>query len=238
MDREEHNRRQKGYFERAFKPTMVPVDSAYLDRHVEEALRAAGDAFRGRVLEVGCGMGRYTLLLAKRGIRVEGLDLSEVLLARLRSFDAGRHLIPLHCGDIADLPQDLAGRFDLVLGFFTLHHVHDLVRCFRGVARALKPGGQVVFLEPNALNPLFYVQILVTPGMTWAGDRGIVGMRRRRVFRAMRQAGFEALTLDRFGFFPPFLLTRPFGRRLEAALESFRPWFFALPFQLFSGWRP
>lgn len=238
MDLEEHNRRQRDYFERSFKRTMVPVDSPYLARHVEEVLRAAQDASAGRVLEVGCGMGRYTLLLAKRGVQVEGLDLSEALLARLRSFEAGRHAIPLHCADIARLPQELVGRFDLVLGFFTLHHVHDLVGCFRGVARALKPGGRVVFLEPNAFNPLFYIQILVTPGMTWEGDKGILGMRRRKVFQAMTQAGFETLTLGRFGFFPPFLVSRPFGRRLEAVFESFRPWFFVLPFQLFGGLRP
>jgi len=235
MHAEEHNRRQRGYFEKTLKPNLVPVDSPYLNRHVEEALKAAGPASGGRVLEVGCGMGRYTLPLARRGIRVEGLDLSSLLLDRLREFDRERHEIPVHAADVADLPDALTGAFDLVLGFFTLHHVHELGRCFQGVARALKPGGRVVFLEPNALNPLFYVQILVTPGMTWAGDKGILDMRRRKVFSAMREAGFEDLSLARFGFMPPFLANRAWGRRLEAVLEAFPLWHGLLPFQVFGG---
>ena len=235
MRAEEHNLRQKRYFETTLKSNLLPSNSPYLNRQVDEALRAAGPASGGRVLEVGCGMGRYTLLLARRGICVEGLDLSGVLLDRLKEFDHERHQIPLHAADISDLPETLARGFDLVLGFFTLHHVHDLRRCFEGVAKALRPGGRVVFLEPNALNPLFYVQILITPGMTWAGDRGILSMRRRKVFRAMSEAGFQGLSLDRFGFVPPMVSNRAWGRRLEAALESFRPWRALLPFQVFAG---
>jgi SAM-dependent methyltransferase len=238
MRLEEHNLVQRRYFETTLKGNLVPADSPYLNRHVEEALRAAGSAAGGRVLEVGCGMGRYTLLLARRGIRVEGLDLSGLLLERLRDFDQGCHDIPLHEADVADLPEALAGGFDLVLGFFTLHHVHQLQRCFEGVARALRPGGRVVFLEPNALNPLFYVQILITPGMTWAGDGGILSMRRRKVFSAMEGAGFTELTLARFGFVPPFVANRGWGRRLEGVLESFPLWRSLLPFQVFAGLRP
>lgn len=237
VDREEHNRQQRGYFEGTVKRTMVPEHSPYLARHVDEALRFAGAPPGARVLEVGCGMGRYTLILAERGMRVEGLDLSQVLLDRLRAFDGGRHDIPLHCADIARHPPELEGRFDMVLGFFTLHHVHDLAECFEGAARVLRPGGRVVFLEPNAWNPLFYLQILITPGMSWEGDKGITRMRTRLVFSAMRRAGFEGLALTRFGFFPPLLANRPWGRRLEFLLERFPPWRPLLPFQVFSGRR-
>jgi SAM-dependent methyltransferase len=234
--RDAHNARQKHYFEATAKPGMVPVDSPYLRRHVDEALRFAGLGSADRVLEVGCGMGRYTLLLAPR-VRVEGLDLSEVLLERLRGYDGGRHNIPLHCADLSDPPPELLERFDSVVGFFTLHHVHDLPRCFEGAARLVRKGGSVVFLEPNAFNPLFYLQMLVTPGMTWEGDGGMVRMRRGPVFRAMREAGLERLSLSRFGFFPPFLANRSWGRRLEALLERFPPWRPLLPFQITIGYR-
>ena len=53
---------------------MVPRDTPCLQRHVDELLRFASVSASDRVLEVGCGMGRYTLLLAERGVRVEGLD--------------------------------------------------------------------------------------------------------------------------------------------------------------------
>ena len=232
--KDEHNARQKAYFESSVKANMVPVGSPYLERHVTEALRFAGLTEGDRVLEVGCGMGRYTLLLASR-VRLEGLDLSEVLLERLRAFDGGLHEIPLHCADLADPPASLEGRFDAVLGLFTLHHVHDLERCFEGAVRLLRPGGRVVFLEPNAFNPLFYVQMMITPGMTWEGDGGMTRMRRGLLFAAMQKAGLKRLALHRFGFFPPFLANRGWGRRVEAWLERFPPWRPLLPFLIVIG---
>jgi SAM-dependent methyltransferase len=105
------------------------------------------------------------------------------------------------------------------------------------VARLLKPGGRVVFLEPNPYNPLYYVQIAMTPGMTWRGDRGILKMRRRVIFDALREAGFGHAELERFGFFPPFLADREMGARLEPPLERLSVLRGLLPFQLFRAER-
>ena len=74
--REKHNETQRRYFATAEKRGMQPTGTPYLNRHVDELVRFAGIEPGQRVLEVGCGMGRYTLLLAERGIRVEGIDLS------------------------------------------------------------------------------------------------------------------------------------------------------------------
>src|SRR5207248_2929955 len=93
---------------------------------------------------------------------------------------------------------------------------------------------RVAFCEPNPYNPLYYVQIATRPGMTWEGDGGIVDMRPRPVTAALAAAGFGDLYWRRFGFFPPFVANTRLGR-LERPLESFRPWRFALPFQLFGG---
>ncbi|HLL83694.1 MAG TPA: class I SAM-dependent methyltransferase [Longimicrobium sp.] len=233
----EHNRQQIDYFERTLKRTMVPAETPYVRRHVEELVAFAGLGPDDRVLEVGCGMGRYTLPLARRGVNVEGLDLAPGLLERLREYAGGLE-IPLHCADIIDHPAELKGRFDAVVGFFTLHHLHDLDLCFAAMAQLVRPGGRIVFLEPNAYNPLYYIQILATPRMTWEGDGGIVQMRRHPVFGAMRRAGLEKQLLRRFGFFPPFLANRPGGAAAERVLERVPLWRAALPFQLFRADRP
>src|SRR6266852_3301483 len=106
---DEYYREQRLYFERSVKRTMIPVDSPYLRRHVDQALELAGISSGERILEIGCGMGRYTLLLAQRGLEVEGLDLSAVLLERLRAYNRGRFVIPLHCGEIEDPRSGLQG---------------------------------------------------------------------------------------------------------------------------------
>lgn len=232
-----HNASQRSYFESICKRTMVPVDTPYLQRHVEALVAFGGLSTHHRILEVGCGMGRYTLLLARRGLRVEGLDLSPVLIERLRAYAGASFDTPLYAADIEHPPAELAGGFDFVVALFALHHMQDLPRAFRSMYALLKPGGRVVFLEPNPYNPLFYIQILTTPGMSWAGDRGLLKMRRRLVFEGLREAGFDAPEMTRFGFLPPFAVNHSLGRRLEAVLERIPLWRPLLPFQLFRARR-
>ena len=184
---EHHNRAQIEYFEHAGKHAMRPSDSTYIRRQVDRLIAFAGLAPGERVLDVGCGMGRYTFALADHGLVVEGLDLTESLLARFREFDGGQYGIPLHCADVLDPPDELKGRFDAVIGFFTLHHLHDLGGCLRAMRDLARPGGRIVFLEPNPLNPLYYLQMLVVPGMSWSGDKGILTMREGNGLR--RDAG-------------------------------------------------
>lgn len=230
-----HNEAQRHYFEERPLPRMAPGDSPYLNRQVDVAVAALGLAPGARVAEVGCGMGRYTFLLAQRGLRVEGLDLSPVLLERLARHDGGRYGIPLHAADLQNLSDDLAGRFDAVVGFFMLHHIKDLAGCFAGVARLLRPGGRAAFVEPNPLHVGYYVQIAVSPGMTWAGDRGIVDMRPAKIARAMRAGGLAEPRTRRFGFLPPVLANRPWGARLERGLERVAPLRPVSAFQLFQA---
>ena len=226
-----HNRDQRMYFEERVSPRMIPRRTPYLERHVDEIVRFAGLSADDRVLEVGCGMGRHTLLLADRGYRVEGNDLSPVLLERMRGYDGGRSRIPVHGFDIADPPDDLHGSFDAVIGFFMLHHLHDLGLSFRGLARLVRPGGRVAFVEPSAFTPLIYVQIALTPGMTWKGDGGVARMRPRVVLPALRASGFVDERAGRFGLFPPFLANSAAGASLERELERLRP---LRPFRAFA----
>jgi SAM-dependent methyltransferase len=233
IDVAEHNRGQIEYFEQAGKEAMRPTSTPYVERQVETLVRFAGLAAGDHLLDVGCGMGRYTLPLAERGFSVEGIDLSRTLLDRLAAFNAGRYEIPLHRVDILELPESLDGAFDAAVGFFTLHHLHDLSASFAAMARVVRPGGRIVFLEPNPLNILYYIQLAVAPGMSWQGDKGILNMRPRTVFGAMQQAGLTSPTLDRFGLFPPFAANRPLGGRVERALERVPLWRPFLAFQLF-----
>jgi SAM-dependent methyltransferase len=183
-------------------------------------------------------MGRYTLILAALGISIAGLDLSPTLLDRLAAFNAGKFAIELYRGDLDSPPQNLHGRFDVVMGFFVLHHVYDVGMAMRGVAQLLRPGGRAVFVEPNPLNPLYYVQILATPGMSWRAERGLLRMRPASMAGWLRDAGLSRFRTARFGFFPPFIANRPWARPIEGRLERLSILRSFLPFQLFLGQQP
>jgi SAM-dependent methyltransferase len=235
--REAHNRRQRAYCENAIADTILPRESRHLTRQLNQVMRVAGISPDDRVLEVGCGMGRFTLRLAARDVRIEGLDLSPVLLDRFRALNAGQFDIPLHCADVMTPPSHLLNRFDLVVGFFVIHHVQDVGKAVGAMSRMLKPGGRLVLLDANGYNPLFYVQLLGTPGMTWEGDKGMARMRPGLVFRALEQVGLDRFGLTRFGVFPAFVTDREWGARLDAALDRIRLPGMCRAFQIFLAHR-
>lgn len=232
---EEHNTLQRSYFSSTPKPRMAPHRTPYVDRQVDAMIRFARLQPGQRILDVGCGMGRYTLPLVERGLQVEGLDLTPALLAELERQNKTGSRIPLHCGDLLDLAEPLAGQFDALVGFFPLHHLHNLDLCYGAMARMLKPGGVIAFLEPNAYCPFYYLQVAFASHMRWEGEKGIAQMRRGPIFHAMSAAGLIDLQFERFGFAPPAIANRTWGRSVERGLEALP---FLSPiraFQLFGG---
>ena len=138
-------------------------------------------------------------------------------------------------GDLVDPPTELHGTFDVVTGFFVLHHLDDIDAAVVGGRRLARPGGRVVFIEPNAWFPGFYVQVTLTPGMSWKADKGIVQMREGRLRRAAERAGLRDIEVTTFGAFPPALADKDWGRRLESRLESVPGWDRAKAFVVVSG---
>jgi SAM-dependent methyltransferase len=99
-------------------------------------------AGQGAALELGIGTGRIALPLARRGIRVHGIDLSEAMVARLRA-KPGAEQIGVTIGDFATTSVD--GRFSVAyLVFNTIGNLttqDEQVACFQNVAAHLQPGG-------------------------------------------------------------------------------------------------
>jgi len=231
-----HNAYQLRYYERRPAPAIQPRQTPYVRRHLDELLRAASLPRGARVLEVGSGLGRFTRLLRAEGFDVAASDLSATLLSRLRD-EVGAGVTVLE-GDVTELPRRTTERFEGAVGFFVLHHLFDLDQAFAALARLLRPGAPVAFCEPNGLNPLFYAQIALTPGMTWRGDGGVRHMRPAVVLPVLRRAGFAHLRCDRYGFLPPALVGHAAFRAGERALERLRVLAPLRAFQVFSGRRP
>jgi SAM-dependent methyltransferase len=99
-------------------------------------------AGRGAALELGIGTGRIALPLARRGVRVHGIDLSGAMVARLRA-KPGAEQIAVTIGDFATTTVD--GRFSVAyLVFNTIMNLttqDEQVACFQNVAAHLEDGG-------------------------------------------------------------------------------------------------
>jgi len=99
----------------------------------------------GAALELGIGTGRVALPLAVRGVRVDGIDLSPAMVARLRARPGGDR-IAVTMGDFGEVAVE--GTFRLVYvvfnTFFNLGTQEAQVRCFRNVAARLDAEGSFV----------------------------------------------------------------------------------------------
>jgi SAM-dependent methyltransferase len=102
----------------------------------------AGLAGHGAALELGIGTGRIALPLARRGVRVHGIDLSAAMVARLRA-KPGADRIGVTIGDFATTTVE--GSFSVAyLVFNTINNLttqDEQVACFQNVAAHLEPGG-------------------------------------------------------------------------------------------------
>jgi SAM-dependent methyltransferase len=123
-----------------------PLDSAF---PLEYAYALLGDIRGLTVLDFGCGSGENSLLLARRGGHVVGVDISTSLiqLAKRRlEINGLSGTARFVVGSVHDLPLATES-VDVVMGIAVLHHL-DLDLASHELFRVLKIGGRAVFKEP------------------------------------------------------------------------------------------
>ena len=113
-----------------------------------------------RVLDVGCGPGRHALALARRGIDVVGVDLSEDFIALARDAAAADGVSArFEVGDVRDLAYDaeFGAAICLCQGGFGLLGGRDEAQALERIAAALRPGGRLAL---SAFSAAFAVRFL------------------------------------------------------------------------------
>jgi len=156
------NAEQIEYWNKQAGPKWV-AESARMDAMLEPlglaAIERAAPRPGERVLDVGCGLGQTTLQLAARvGAKgdVLGIDISTPMLegARARARAAGVTQVRFELAD-AQTHSFAPASFDLVFSRFGVMFFADPVAAFANLARAVRPGGRLVFVcwQPLAKNP-------------------------------------------------------------------------------------
>lgn len=116
----------------------------------EKLLAAAqwGDTSGGRLLEIGCGVGRMTRHLAARFAEVDGIDISPTMIRRAKELNAAVPNARFHEGNGVDLSTFHDATFDFALSYIVFQHIPDeqaILGYVREALRVLKPGGRFLF---------------------------------------------------------------------------------------------
>jgi len=131
----------------------LQLQGSLLAPHSAHLLRMAGIASGMRVLDIGCGAGDASMLLAELvgpNGSVIGVDMDPSILelARARTAEAGLDHVSFIEADLADLRLDEP--VDALVGRLILLHLKEPVATVRALSRLVRSGGVVSFQEYNA----------------------------------------------------------------------------------------
>jgi SAM-dependent methyltransferase len=104
-------------------------------------------AVSGRVLEIGCGTGNFTGLLAGRATSVTAVDLNPEYVEAARRRWSGDPRLSFHCGDAT--AADWEAEFDTIVLLDVLEHIEDDAGFLGALYRALRPGGTLILKVPS-----------------------------------------------------------------------------------------
>ena len=151
------------------------------------------------VLEVGCGVGAQTVILAGNSPRAafKSIDISAESLAEARrqAQEAGFTNVTFQQADIFDLPF-LSAHFDHVFVCFVLEHLPNPAGALQALLRVLKPGGSITVIEGDHGSAYFHpdshharraIQCLIDLQRQAGGD-SLIG---RRLYPLLAQAGYR-----------------------------------------------
>jgi ubiquinone/menaquinone biosynthesis C-methylase UbiE len=108
-----------------------------------------------KLLDIGCGGGRVAEICDDCKVEYVGVDLSEQMIERSKKEFPGKEF---HVADMQSLPFEDA-KFDHSIAVASFHHLPDdatRLRALSEMARVVKPGGTIMLLNWNLLQPRFW----------------------------------------------------------------------------------
>jgi SAM-dependent methyltransferase len=148
------------YFD--IRPQADIWDVMWTDRTIDDEVEAcdletpARDLFLafipkgGRVIDGGCGFGKWVIYLKNLGYDIVGIDNNEIAIARLKEYDSS---LQVELGDILDIRYPDSS-FDAYISMGVVEHFEDgPLPALKEAYRVLKPGG-LIFVSVPTVNIL------------------------------------------------------------------------------------
>ncbi len=158
-----------------------------------------------RVLDVGCGSGRYSLRIAKIVKKVIGIDISRKSIEYANK-TAKAYNIGNFTGKVNSFQRPIYHKyFDYILLVDTIHHVKDLNKLLQNSRKALKDSGTLIIFEPNPFNPLF-VPFLILIGQIGSHlNKEYLRSNKFSLLNYLKNNGWKVNSCKRYAFFPTLL---------------------------------
>ena len=132
-----------------------------------EIMRLLGPLERKKVLELGCGFGRFSVFLAQQGAEVTAVDIGPDLVAAANALAKVNQVdCEFQTANIVSLPFE-SQAYDIVIGIAVLHHLSepDVSKALSEAYRVLNKTGRAVFFESVENSKLFdFIQNLFPAG--------------------------------------------------------------------------
>lgn len=113
---------------------------------INEVLAFFLDVKGKKILDVGCGKGKFSRILVKKGAILTGIDPSPKLLEYTNNIHGGKFQI----GSATDLGfQD--EEFDCVFAVEVMEHIPEYKRAIKEMTRVLKKGGKICIIDKNRI---------------------------------------------------------------------------------------
>ena len=162
-----------------------------------------------RILEVGCGTGSTSLLLADHVKHITASDLSGNMIAigSKKAKDQGVSNVDFVTAGLGD--ETIGnGPYDAILALNLLHLIEDIPAAVQQIHKLLKPGGTFIsktVCKPGAGTPLkFRLIMLILPLMQWLGKAPYVNfMEIPELEQTIISAGFKIIETGNYPAAPP-----------------------------------
>jgi ubiquinone/menaquinone biosynthesis C-methylase UbiE len=160
------------------------------------AFRLIGNVKGQRVLDLACGEGYNTRMLARKGAKVTGVDFSKKLVELARIEENREKLgIDYRVSNVANLSEFPSNHFDVVTCFMALMDIKNYAGTVSEVARVLKNMGRFVFSIPH---PCFELDRIGTTKNYFMASEECVDWKMERLLKPFKTTSFHRTLTDYF----------------------------------------
>src|SRR3989338_3028137 len=163
-----------------------------------------------KILDVGCGGGRLTIPLLKKGYEVTGTEIAEKNITEIAHIARKENLIKNLTLKKTSLEKpEFRNKFDIAICCNIIHHLNPDTKLLimKNIHSALKRGGKIAIIEPNPFCLLYYPWYLLkeitgTDTGRWEVEKEFLNSTPKKLKNLLHLSGFKNIILERYAVIP------------------------------------